>query len=144
VLRQLPLDRLHPRYFFENDMLIRLNIQNRRVLDVPMPPRYGEEQSDVSIPSVVSTFPPLLLRGFFRRVLQKYVIRDVSPIALFLFSDLAALGFGFVLGAALWIHAVVTRVPTPTGSITIVLLALVVGFQLVLQAIVLDIQQTPR
>ena len=50
----------------------------------------------------------------------------------------------FVLGVSLWIHAESTGLPTPTGSIILVLLALVVGFQLCLQAIVLDIQATPR
>jgi glycosyltransferase involved in cell wall biosynthesis len=144
ALRQLPLARLHRRFFFENDMLIHLNVRDCRVVDVPMPPIYGEEESDLSIPSVASTFPVLLVRGFFHRVMQKYVLRDVSPIALFLFLGLVGLGFGTIFGGYLWLKAFMTRVPTPTGSIVLVLLSLVLGFQLVLQAIVLDIQQTPR
>jgi hypothetical protein len=60
------------------------------------------------------------------------------------FVGLASLAFGLVLGISLWLHAESTGLPTPTGSIVLVLLALVVGFQLCLQAIVLDIQATPR
>jgi dolichol-phosphate mannosyltransferase len=93
---------------------------------------------------VMSTFPLLLLRRFFHRVVEKYVIRDFSPVALFLFVGLASLAFGIVLGSYLWLHGFSTGLPTPTGSIILVLLALVVGFQLCLQAIVLDIQATPR
>ena len=144
ALRVLPLDRLHPGFFFENDMLVRLNLHNFRVVDVPMPPVYNGGPSHLSIPAVMSTFPLLLVRRFFHRVVEKYVVRDFSPIALFLFMGLASLTFGIVLGGYLWARGFATGVPTPTGSIIIVLLALVVGFQLCLQAIVLDIQATPR
>lgn len=144
ALKALPLEKLHKRFFFENDMLIRLNIRNLRVIDVPMPAIYGDEHSNLSIPSVMSTFPALLVKGFFVRVMEKYVIRDVSPIALFLFLGLAGLAFGIIFGGFLWIRVLMTGVATPTGSITLALLAMVLGFQLVLQAIVLDIQATPR
>jgi hypothetical protein len=144
TLRLLPLDRIHQGFFFENDMLCQLNLRNTRVLDVPMRAVYGDEGSHLSIPAVMTTFPWLLFRRFFQRVVEKYVIRDFSPIALFLFVGLASLAFGFVLGSFLWMRGLWTHAPTPTGSIIIVLLALVFGFQLVLQAIVLDIQATPR
>jgi glycosyltransferase involved in cell wall biosynthesis len=144
ALRVLPLDRLHQGFFFENDMLVRLNVHDFRVVDVAMPPVYNAEQSHLSIAAVVSTFPLLLLRRFFHRVVEKYVLRDFSPIALFLFVGLLSLGFGLVVGVSLWLHSYWNGVPTPTGSIILVLLAVVVGFQLCLQAIVLDIQATPR
>jgi glycosyltransferase involved in cell wall biosynthesis len=144
ALRVLPLDRLHPGYFFENDMLVCLNVHDYRVVDVPMPPVYNEERSHLSILAVLFTFPLLLVRRFFHRVVEKYVLRDFSPIALFLFLGLASLTFGIVLGGSLWLHSYWSGIPTPTGSIILTLLALVVGFQLCLQAIVLDIQATPR
>lgn len=144
ALRVLPLDRLHQGFFFENDMLVRLNVHDFRVVDVPMGPVYNAEQSHLSIPTVLSTFPLLLVRRFFHRVVEKYVLRDFSPIALFLFVGLASLAFGMILGVSLWLHSYWNGVPTPTGSIILTLLALVVGFQLCLQAIVLDIQATPR
>ena len=144
ALRVLPLDQLHEGFFFENDMLVRLNVHDFRVVDVPMAPVYHTEQSHLSIPAVMSTFPALLVRRFFHRIVEKYVLRDFSPIALFLFLGLASLGFGITVGVSLWLHSYWNGVPTPTGSIILVLLALVVGFQLCLQAIVLDIQGTPR
>src|SRR5262245_20403387 len=84
------------------------------------------------------------VRRFFHRIVEKYVLRDFSPITLFLFMGLASLAFGIVFGGYLWTRGYETGLPTPTGSITLCLLALVVGFPLCLQAIVLDIQATPR
>lgn len=144
ALRVLSLDRLHRGFFFENDMLVRLNVHNFVAIDVPTPTVYGDEASDLSIPSVMTTFPPLLIRRFLYRVVEKYVIRDFSPIALFLFLGLASMAFGAVVGAHLWYRGLTTGLPSPVGTIILFLLAEVVGFQLCLQAIVLDIQSTPR
>ena len=143
ALRVLSLDRLHRGFFFENDMLVRLNVHNFLVLDVPTPTVYGSEASDLSIPAVMSTFPLLLLRRFAYRIADKYVLRDFSPIALFLFLGLLSMTFGTVVGMYLWYRGWATGLPTPTGSIILFMLAEVVGFQLCLQAIVLDIQSTP-
>jgi glycosyltransferase involved in cell wall biosynthesis len=144
VLRVLDLDNIHKRYFFENDMLIHLNFQGFRVKDVPIPARYGEEQSKMNLFHVSSTFPFLLVRKFFHRIYQRYVLRDFSPIALFLFLGLVFFGWGALSGIYLWIESVITGHPTPTGTIMLSLLPLILGFQLILQAIVLDIQQTPK
>jgi len=144
ALRLLPLDRISPWFFFENDMLVHLNILSLRVVDVPMSAVYGSEWSDLNIPQVILRFPPLLVRRFAYRVLEKYVIRDFSPIALFLAVGMIGLAFGVGFGAFLWIRSFIIWQPTPTGSIMLSLLAIVLGFQLCLQAIVLDIQETPR
>jgi len=79
ALRVPPLDRLHPGYFFKNDMLVCLNVHDYRVADVPMSPVYNEEESHLSILVVLFTFPLLLVRRFFHRVVEKYVLRDFSP-----------------------------------------------------------------
>jgi glycosyltransferase involved in cell wall biosynthesis len=144
ALKTVNLDRVHERFFFENDILIQLNFHRYRVKDVDIPARYGEEVSDIKITKILFTFPWLLLRRFFHRVYQKYVLRDFSPIALFLFLGLLLFGWGFFFGIYLYIHTRQTGLPTPTGTIMFSLLPLILGFQLILQAIVLDIQETPK
>jgi glycosyltransferase involved in cell wall biosynthesis len=144
ALRPLDFDSIHKRFFFENDMLVNLNLSNRRVKDVAIPARYGEEESDLNPFKVSMTFPLLLLRRFLRRIYEKYVLRDFSPIALFFFAGLLLFGWGFLFGVYLWIETALTRLPTPTGTIMFSVLPLILGFQLLLQAIVLDIQQTPK
>ena len=144
ALRALDFDSIHKRFFFENDMLVHLNLSNRRVKDVAIPAKYGEEESDLNPFKVSMTFPLLLLRRFFRRFYEKYLLRDFSPIALFFFAGLILFGWGVLFGIYLWIETAITRLPTPTGTIMFSVLPLILGFQLLLQAIVLDIQQTPK
>jgi glycosyltransferase involved in cell wall biosynthesis len=144
ALRRLDLQRLHRRYFFENDMLIALNFHNSRVADVAIPARYGDEHSKLNPFKAGVTFPLLLLARFWRRIYQKYVLRDFSPIALFLVMGLLLLGWGLFFGAYHWILSVATNHVATTGTVMLAVLPLILGFQLILQAIVLDIQETPK
>jgi len=144
ALRVLDLNVLHKRYFFENDMLVHLNFFGFRVKDVAIPARYGEEESDINVLQVSATFPLLLVRRFFHRIYQKYVLRDFSPIALFLFLGLILFFWGALFGTYLWIKTAISGIATPTGTIMLALLPLVLGFQLLLEAIVLDVQETPK
>ena len=144
ALRSIALEKLDRRFFFENDVLVHLNIQNFRVIDIPMPARYGDEVSHLSISKVLLSFPPLLIRRFIGRIFQKYILRNFSPVALFLLLGLPIFTWGVLFGGYLWAHSMVTGTPTPTGGIMLSLVPIVLGFQLILQAIVLDIQETPR
>jgi glycosyltransferase involved in cell wall biosynthesis len=144
ALQTLDLRRIHQGYFFENDMLINLKITGSRVKDVPIPAWYGDEESGISIMKVGLTFPLLLLRRFFYRVYREYVLHDFSPIALFLFVGMMLFGWGSLFGLYHWISNALSSIATPTGTIMLSVLPLIFGFQLILQAIVLDIQETPR
>ena len=144
VLRRLDLDQINKRYFFENDMLVQLNFSSFRVKDVAIPARYGEEKSGINLFQVSFTFPFLLLRRYFRRIYQKYVLRDFSPIALLLFLGLPLFLWGVFFGVFIWIKSYMTAHQTPTGTIMLALLPLILGFQLLLQAFVMDIQETPK
>jgi glycosyltransferase involved in cell wall biosynthesis len=144
ALRVLDLNTIHKRYFFENDMLVHLNFFGFRVKDVAIPARYGKEESSMSVFKVSTTFPLLLVRRYFHRIYQKYVLRDFSPIALFLFLGLILFFWGALFGLYLWIETAISGIATPTGTIMLALLPLVLGFQLLLEAIVLDVQETPK
>jgi glycosyltransferase involved in cell wall biosynthesis len=141
-LRQLDLDAIHRGYFFENDMLMQLNLHGFHVKDVPIPAQYGDEKSGLNIIKTGLIFPVLSMRRFISRVYQKYVLRDFSPIALFLFLGLILFGWGTAFGAYIWIRSNVTGHATPTGTIMLAVIPLILGFQLLLQAIVLDIQES--
>lgn len=144
MLRRLDLRAIHRRYFFENDMLIALNFHNARVRDVAIPALYGEERSDLNPFKVGVTFPLLFVPRLWRRVYQKYVLRDFSPIALFLFAGLLLFAWGVVFGLYHWAKSVWTGHAAPTGTIMLAVLPLVLGFQLILEAVALDIRETPK
>jgi hypothetical protein len=138
-LAQLDLDGVHDGFFFENDMLVRCNVAGLRVRDVPIPSRYGDEVSDVSLGRVALTFPWLLTQRFWWRVYRKYMLYDLSPVGVFLVLGSGLFGWGAVMSVALWAHSAATGRPTPTGTLLIALVLIVLGFQLLLEAAVLDI-----
>lgn len=144
TLRKLDLAAVHQRFFFENDMLFQLGLVDARVKDVAMPARYGEEVSSLNPARIILTFPPLLLRRGVKRVWYNYVVRDFSPIALFLLLGLALVAWGTGFGIYAWLRSSATGEFTSTGTVMLSVLPFVVGFQLLLQAIVLDIQRSPR
>jgi glycosyltransferase involved in cell wall biosynthesis len=144
ALRSLNLDNIHKRYFFENDMLIQLNLHGLRVKDVAIPTKYGNEQSDIKLVNIIRMFPILFLKRFFYRIYYKYILLDFSPIALFFILGLLLFLWGVILGTYLFIKANITDVDTPLGKVMFVILPLILGFQLLLQAIVLDIQESQK
>ena len=73
MLSRLHLNRIDRGYFFENSMLIELNVLGGRVAEMYVPARYGGEMSSLSIFSILWTFPPKLIAGFISRIIRKYV-----------------------------------------------------------------------
>ena len=99
TLRMVDLDRVYPRYGFPNDLLVHLNVWNRRVRDYPSRPIYGVgERSGIRLRRVVPTISWLLVKGFFWRLREKYMIRDFHPLVLFYALGMFLLSAGFVLG----------------------------------------------
>jgi dolichol-phosphate mannosyltransferase len=144
TLARLRLDRLARGFFFENDMLLRLNAIEARVADIPLPSRYGAETSSLKPGRIALEFPFRLVLGLFRRIYWRYVFYDVSPIALFVFFGLALFLFGGFFGAYHWIVNAIHGRATPTGTVILAAVPFILGFQLLLQAVVLDIQNSPR
>jgi glycosyltransferase involved in cell wall biosynthesis len=84
VLQTLDWDSMYKRYGQPNDVLIKLNIENFKVRDVPIRPVYGVgEVSGIKIRRVIFTISNVLVKGFMRRLWEKYIIRDFHPLVLF-------------------------------------------------------------
>ncbi len=104
ALALIDWDRMYPSYGQPNDILIRLNIYNLRVRDVPVEPVYNVgEKSGIRIRKVIFTISWLLIRMFFWRMKEKYIIRNFHPLIFFyafgaLFGLLSALLFLRVFG----------------------------------------------
>lgn len=144
ALRSIKLDDISKDYFFENDMLLQLNLHGFRVKDVSIPAKYGDEESHIKLLNIIGTFPLLFLKRFFYRIYYKYVLTDFSPIALFLISGSMLFAWGVLFGLYTWIKAIITQLDTPLGTLMLVIVPLILGFQLLLQAFVLDIQETQK
>jgi glycosyltransferase involved in cell wall biosynthesis len=140
MLDVLDLDRIYQRYGFPNDLLVHLNVWNARVRDFPSRPIYGVgERSGIRLRKVVPRISWLLVKGFFWRMREKYVIRDFHPLVFFYTLGLLMT----VVGLALGITEVVLRVlgnPIPAATIVLVALLLVSGSQFALFAMWFDME----
>jgi glycosyltransferase involved in cell wall biosynthesis len=140
ALRRLDLERLYPRYGFPNDVLVHLNVQNARVRDVPSRPIYDVgERSDLRLHAVVPRISWLLLKGFWWRMTQKYVIRDFHPLVFFYGFGLLATLAGLVLGIVeVALRIAGNEITTPT--IVLVAVLVIAGLQLTLFAMWFDME----
>ena len=143
VLAELPLDRIADRYFFESDMLFRLNIARARVVDMPMAAVYGNEKSNLKISRIMVPFAMGHLRNLLTRVFYNYFLRDFQIASLELLLGTIATTFGTIVGAYLWIENGVHGVYTQPGPVMIAALPILTGIQLLLAFFNFDIRAEP-
>jgi dolichol-phosphate mannosyltransferase len=144
VLSKLELDKLSKRYFFESDMLFRLNISGAVVEDVALPARYGNEKSNLKIRKVLVEFPIKHTKNLLKRIFYRYYLREWS-IASFELPLALGLGiFGAWFGLSSFFAAAEAGRATTAGQATIASLAIILGVQLMLSFLAYDIQSEPR
>jgi dolichol-phosphate mannosyltransferase len=131
-LRLIPLDKVDDGYFFESDMLFRLNLLDANVMDVQMPAIYDNEKSNLKISRVLFEFPLKHLRNFVKRIAYTYYLRDFSLASIELPLGILLGGFGLILGTIAWTKGIVTSTPTQTGTLILISMSVLAGLQLVL------------
>ncbi len=144
VLRQLPLDKIAERYFFESDMLFRLSTVRAVVTDVPMTAVYGDQGSGLVVHRILLPFLAGHVRNFVKRIFYNYFLRDFQIASIeWVLGPFLALG-GFAFGLDNWIAGSATNTPATAGTVMIAALPIVVGVQMMLGALNYDIQNTPQ
>ncbi len=143
VARHLPFDKISRRYFFETDMLFRLNTLRAVVVDVPMEAKYGEEVSNLKITRIVGEFFAKHVRNCFKRIFYNYYLRDMSLASIELPLGIAFLGFGLVYGGYHWMSSTQAGIFTPPGTVMLSALPILAGIQLLLGFIGYDIASVP-
>jgi len=143
ALEKLDLNKIDNRYFFESDILFRLNLARAVVLDIPMESRYGSEVSNLKIKKVLVEFPLKHLRNFSKRIAYTYYLRDFTLASLELPVGLGLTTFGFVTGLGNYIHSQSLSQATPTGTLILISMSVLVGIQLVLSFFAYDIDSAP-
>jgi len=144
VLVKLPLRNLSKGYFFESDMLIHLNIINAVVKDVNIPAKYTDGKSSLQIMRALIQFPPRLLAGFLKRFFLKYYIYDFNMASVYVLLGVPLFLFGIIYGLVEWLDSLLNHSVKPAGTIMLVALPIIVSFQMLLQAINIDIQSIPQ
>lgn len=144
VIANLPLEKLSRRYFFESDILFRLNIIRAVVDDIPMRAIYGDEKSGLKINRIIMPFLAGHLRNFGKRVFYSYFLRDFSVASIELLLGLPLIVYGLCFGLHHWATSIETGVAASAGTVMLSALPILVGVQFVLSFLNFDIQAMPR
>lgn len=143
VARRLPFERISRRYFFETDMLFRLNTVQAAVVDVPMDPVYGDEVSGLRIGRIVPEFVRKHARNTLKRIFYNYFLRDLSLASIELVAGALLAGGGAAYGLWRWRESAALGVETPAGAVMLAALPVILGIQLILAFFAYDIAAAP-
>jgi dolichol-phosphate mannosyltransferase len=143
VLSQLPLNKIDKSYFFEHSMLGYLYLSRALIRDIPIPAQYGDEISHLSISRELLSFPPRLITILTKRLILKNFLYDFTMESIYLLIGLPLFLSGVIYGGYNWVHYSLKGVGAPTGTVVISALLLILGFQIILSAIEMDLRSTP-
>lgn len=144
VAKLLPLHKISKRYFFETDMLFRLNTLRASVVDIPMVAKYADEESNLKVSKVLGEFFIKHVRNAAKRVFYNYYLRDLSLASFELPIGIAMLGFSCVFGVYNWVDSLNSNMPSSAGTVMLAALPAIIGLQFVLAFLSYDIASVPN
>ena len=132
-----------PKYGYPMDFLIRLNAYGFKVKDVPRKAIYlpGERQSQIKGFSYALKVSPMLLKGFFWRLLKKYIFRDFHPLIFCYLGGIVLIPSGFLWGIHLIIKQI-NAIDVSGPQAILCALLIILGFQSLLFAMLFDMQES--
>lgn len=138
ALQRIPIQKMTRGYGYNADILCMLNIYRFTVGDVEVRPVYGAEKSKIKLWKYIPVTSWLLIRLFFRRLWQLYIVRDFNPLVLFYLF--AFFNFFFILIPFTIRFLVLYFVDNdlPKTTLTILAFTLLITFQSILFAIWMD------
>jgi hypothetical protein len=144
VARHLPFGKISKRYFFETDILFRLNTLRAVAVDIPMAAKYGDEVSNLKISAVLGDFALKHARNFFKRLFYNYYLRDMSLASIQLPLGFLMLLFGLIYGGVHWASSSASGIPTASGTVMLAVTPILLGVQFILSFIGHDIAAVPK
>ena len=144
ALQHINLTKLARRYFFESDLLFRLNLARARVLDIPMRAIYGDEVSNLHIRKILKPFLKGHAKNTIKRLIYSYFIRDFNVASIELIVGMGLFGLGSLFGIIKWIEALYSATPASSGTVMLAALPVILGFQCLLAFLNYDCQAMPK
>jgi dolichol-phosphate mannosyltransferase len=143
-LMSINLEKIDNRYFFESDMLFRLNLADSLVRDVSIPAIYKDEKSNLSVSRVLFEFPLKHFRNFMKRIAYSYYLRDFNLASAELPLGLFSMSFATFIGLDSWLQGISNGTPTEPGTLILFCVTFLAGLQFVLAFFAYDMQNTNR
>jgi dolichol-phosphate mannosyltransferase len=143
VFSLLPRQKIANDFFFESDMLFRLNLLRARVVDMPMRAAYADEKSNLRIKAVIGPFLWKHMRNVAKRLVYSYFVRDFSVGSLYLAFGIPLVLFSLAFGGYQWLYHARLQIEASAGTVMLAALPFIIGFQLLLSFLALDIANVP-
>jgi len=143
LVPHLQTSKLAKRFFFESDLLFRLNLIDAKVVDIPMQAVYEDEKSNLRILNSLPIFVWGNAKNLSKRILYNYFIRDFSIGSIQLVSGIFSLVFGLWFGFNSWAASDASGIPSTPGAVMITGISIILGVQLLLSFLMFDISRTP-
>lgn len=140
----LPFSKISNRYFFESDILFRLNTIGAVVVDVPMAAVYGDEISNLHIRKILFPFLKGHAVNFTKRLFYNYFLRGFSIASIELVIGLLLLLSGLIFGLQSWIYASSSNTFASSGTVMLAAMPIIIGTQLLLSFLNYDIEMSPK
>lgn len=144
ALAALDLSRIEKGYLFEVSMLVELYQIRARIRQIPMPARYRGEISSLKEGHAFFEFGFYLIKALFRRLFRQYFWQNISAVSIFFLSGSLCVLLGGSFGIYHWVRSAIYGTPASAGTVMIAAILVILGFQLLLQSIVLDIHEVPQ
>lgn len=144
VAGRLPFEKIDNGYFFESDILFRLNTLRAVVIDIPMSASYGQEQSSLKIGRAIPEFLAKHFNNLLKRTFYNYFLRDFSVTSVELVCSLLLLMFGTSFGAWAWLVSIRTGIVASSGTVMLAALPVLAGLQLLIAVLAADIGNVPK
>ena len=144
IAEHLPFEKISNRYFFETDMLFRLNILRAKIIDIPMNAVYHDEESNLKISKILGEFLLKHLMNFLKRIFYNYYLRNLNIASFELMIGIVLLIFGSVYGTYHWIISHKLNSITPAGTVMLSAMPIILGLQFLLNFISFDISSQPN
>ncbi|PKP17356.1 MAG: glycosyl transferase family 2 [Bacteroidetes bacterium HGW-Bacteroidetes-23] len=144
VLKEIELEKLSNRYYFETSLIAELYFIKARIKDIAMPAIYGDEKSNMKVWKMPFIFSSKLSITFLKRIIKSYFLYDFNMASIYIIFGLPLFLFGVIFGITEWIYYYTNNIFAPTGTIMLVTLSIILGFQLLLQALHFDIVNAPK
>lgn len=145
MLERMPLYDIYHSYGYPNDILVKINMLNGKLMEVPIKPVYEVgEQSKMKILKVVPRISWLLIKDFFKRIWNKYLIDSFHPVFIMYFSGLLMGLINIPVLIKLVIDVIIKGGSVSVGWYITFLLLTLFSFQSISFGMWMDIQDNQR
>jgi dolichol-phosphate mannosyltransferase len=144
LANNLPIEKLSKRYFFETDLLFRINTLGGVVVEIPHDAFYGEETSHLNASKEFFNFFKKNVSTYFKRLFYQYILRDFNLGSLLLFGGVTLGTAGLLGGIFAAFESWTTGQPRSGGALAILEVQIILSAIFLVGFLNFDVSREPN